>query len=1466
MDEDAKLRIIIEALQFEATEARVAALKTKMDELGLAFDSAGKMIDGVTGKQIKHAEATRVANEAINEAKLAAAQASVSIEKYTASIAKNAAALGILANAEAEFAAKVAESVGVRIEASGALISEMQLQIAVMHELDASFVASEMATKGELAALMRLEAAMQAQVTASSQVELAESARLAAIEATAAGAASASELTRIAVEAEALAYPRRNAEIATANAEMLAESNATNAAMLGATASRQAKEIDLLNAANATRLAQLASRQDQEFVIEAAADARRLAVKEQNIAAEMSQIESRLAQKAAIQDLEFAMEAEADAKLAAPRIAAERAIQSEIMRTAVIEQQKLLAIELSADAEAASVVATNARAIAEMAATMSAIDMATVITLETEALEAEAVAATAATAATAALTLAKKIEEAETVKATASHLGLSKILLGTGYASMAAGGFIKGAGIEAELATHLMEHFGFTAVEAGRAVRYFGVGAGGATSSVSGLGAETGLLSGVLGSLLNPAALMTAAIVGIGVAGLASAVALKHMATDAGEFGEKLFVARAESGLTVNNLLALEVAAKSTGSTIEQLETSLRQMFRRAVESEGGTSRLAKGIQKLGFDTQDSNKMLSQFLSYLYQFPAGAERIAAAQAIAGRSGGKWAEITELMKGNLDAFTESLGKMGISLGDNAVDAAQKFNVEAAKMNMQWDVMKFKIESSAFPIVIQWFKEISEWMVRNEAAIIDWGNTFVSVLGTIVEAMGPVMDALGGLIAEQRNAVRFVKENAQQGVQSGQTINPLTGAIEGKHEENYADAGEYVSPGSSEPHGTHPGRLLDPKVKAGGHKGEAERASKAELAIARIDLKILENFYADLLDKEKAYYELGIITAKQYTADRVSEENDRYAKQLDVFRKSQDEIDKGALKETQRKVAQKKQDEEEQAALLKHTTNIRHIETETTLQGRAEAQRIADAGIAMQEQTLQTLEQGLKNSVNARKAFAVEAEEQRWEAVTAINAEQVANAERLLDEIPNHETELYKRRLDNLNVLNEQIHRSTLDHNQKMGEARLADLLNVQGYAKDLEEIQFTVRDLIRETQEAQLESLRDNTFYESKLRNGEAKIAKEAEADRSQRAIVELGRRKEELKAEVEAQKLNAFEALKQMKALDQEIIAEKSLTVAKQAQIEERARHEATLRARETANDISGIILSGMHDGWKGFFDSLKSFLNQLEQQLLSSALMKILDPKGQSQGSTAGGLLGSITNIILSKIGLGKSKPVSAGGTGIPSATGDILHEGIHSITGTAATAASTVAISAHTTALTVAAPAFTAHAATIGVATPIFSLHSAAISVMDPILAASTAATISINPVMIAHTAAMVALAKAMVADTASSGASNFAQTFASSFSGSGPGFASGGFIQPGHWGMTGETGPEPIYGGQTGVSVFPSSSLNGGKTHVDKSVTNYNIMLPPNKATSYHPQRSRREAGEQIMSTLRRGVSKR
>jgi hypothetical protein len=68
----------------------------------------------------------------------------------------------------------------------------------------------------------------------------------------------------------------------------------------------------------------------------------------------------------------------------------------------------------------------------------------------------------------------------------------------------------------------------------------------------------------------------------------------------------------------------------------------------------------------------------------------------------------------------------------------------------------------------------------------------------------------------------------------------------------------------------------------------------------------------------------------------------------------------------------------------------------------------------------------------------------------------------------------------------------------------------------------------------------------------------------------------------------------------------------------------------------------------------------------------------------------------------------------------------------------------------------------------------------------------------------------------------------------------------FAGGGYLPPGKWGVAGERGPEPIFGGRTGLTVQPS----GGR-----SIT-VNVSMPPG---------SDRRTGQQFGADIARAISR-
>jgi hypothetical protein len=100
---------------------------------------------------------------------------------------------------------------------------------------------------------------------------------------------------------------------------------------------------------------------------------------------------------------------------------------------------------------------------------------------------------------------------------------------------------------------------------------------------------------------------------------------------------------------------------------------------------------------------------------------------------------------------------------------------------------------------------------------------------------------------------------------------------------------------------------------------------------------------------------------------------------------------------------------------------------------------------------------------------------------------------------------------------------------------------------------------------------------------------------------------------------------------------------------------------------------------------------------------------------------------------------------------------------------------------------------------------------------------------------------------------ASSTGSGAGGWASLLAS-FAGM---FATGGTIQPGKWGIVGEQGPEPVFGGAAGKTVLPSSAMRGGGRNQNINVT-VNGQQGMSKATA---QQQGREIGVGIRQSLAR-----
>ncbi|HCX29412.1 MAG TPA: hypothetical protein DHU55_06510, partial [Blastocatellia bacterium] len=262
-------------------------------------------------------------------------------------------------------------------------------------------------------------------------------------------------------------------------------------------------------------------------------------------------------------------------------------------------------------------------------------------------------------------------------------------------------------------------------------------------------------------ALATPVGLSIAAVGGLALIGAGSAGVLYEMATSAAKTGNDLLSMSQKTGLSVENLQALGEASKITGSSLDRIVMSVGIFEKKLTDADGADTKLAAGFKKLGIDTSDANKALGQVIAYLGKFPAGIQRTGVAMDIFGRSGKDMAAITDEMKGSLTGYTDEMKKMGMVIGTDSVTASRAFIREQEHLGQQWDVIKFKIENAATPIVENWLKDISQWMVKNQADIVAWGETFVNAASAIVTHTGYIVSGLKEVMSLSPIEIRIIE---------------------------------------------------------------------------------------------------------------------------------------------------------------------------------------------------------------------------------------------------------------------------------------------------------------------------------------------------------------------------------------------------------------------------------------------------------------------------------------------------------------------------------------------------------------------------------------------------------------------------------------------------------------------------------------------------------------------------------
>jgi hypothetical protein len=250
-------------------------------------------------------------------------------------------------------------------------------------------------------------------------------------------------------------------------------------------------------------------------------------------------------------------------------------------------------------------------------------------------------------------------------------------------------------------------------------------------------------------------------IVAVGTGVLAPLFASAKLFASMGDSLDKM---SARTGVSVEALSELALAAELSGADLETLEIGLRKMQKAITEAAGGSKSANAALAQLGLSVQDLVNLSpeQQFLliaDRISKIEDPTRRAALAMEIFGKSGTRLLPLIQDGAKGIEALREEARRLGLTVSTQTAKDAALLN---DTLHTLWRVIKqgvFVIGSALAPTVVELSNAItrtvvrvSEWIRQNKALIVTAAKIAVGVagVGLALVALGFVISGVGAAI--------------------------------------------------------------------------------------------------------------------------------------------------------------------------------------------------------------------------------------------------------------------------------------------------------------------------------------------------------------------------------------------------------------------------------------------------------------------------------------------------------------------------------------------------------------------------------------------------------------------------------------------------------------------------------------------------------------------------------------------
>lgn len=253
-------------------------------------------------------------------------------------------------------------------------------------------------------------------------------------------------------------------------------------------------------------------------------------------------------------------------------------------------------------------------------------------------------------------------------------------------------------------------------VEEGR-LRAAGVAVGTVKKQMRSLNRQAFMVSRQINGIALGAKAMAAAFIGSRI--------LKFITTDFSVAADRQAKFAKATGVSVETYQALGHAVKLSGGEVADLDKSLQQLGKRALEASQGNKTLRKQFRTLGVDVKDSSGKLKNqdvlLLEVADRFAAmedGSRKTGMAMQLFGRTGAKLIPLFNEGSKGIKKMTDEAKKLGIVLTKEQAAIAEQFNDELLRSKSVLIGVRNQIAVRLLPVISKNLEAFRRWATEGD----------------------------------------------------------------------------------------------------------------------------------------------------------------------------------------------------------------------------------------------------------------------------------------------------------------------------------------------------------------------------------------------------------------------------------------------------------------------------------------------------------------------------------------------------------------------------------------------------------------------------------------------------------------------------------------------------------------------------------------------------------------------------